>query len=171
MIDGVRSRGVVMDLSVFSETFAANRKLTYDLLDHLGEPDLERKWPRPGLDTFAKHFAEMAAVQQAFILALISARMDFSSVPDVFSFADEPKQVLRRRLQDADSALAETLAKKKVSSTVSWDDTSLPVEQHFTNLVSHEVFHHGMMVMALYQLGLPIPESWRTSWALPPSSH
>jgi len=159
-----------MHLWAFAETFAVNRKLTYDLLEQLTEDELRRSWPRPGLDTFAKHFQEMAAVQTAFVNALSSADMDFSNVPGVFSFADEAKEALRKQLHDADALLATTLNGKQIAATVNWEGMHLPVDQHFTNLISHEVFHQGMMTMVLYQFGLPIPASWITSWALPPSA-
>lgn len=152
--------------------FAVNRKLTYDLLEQLTEADLQRQWPRPGLDTFSKHFQEMASVQLAFISAMTTGAtgvMDFSSVPDVSAFQQEnDKEKLKHLLAMADQKL-EAALNGEVNAVVRWDDIEIPIEGHLNNLVSHEVFHHGQMTLALYLLQLPIPESWRFNWALPPS--
>jgi len=160
------------ELFSFLQVFAVNRRLTYDLLEQLTEEELQRQWPRPGLDTFSKHFQEMAIVQLAFISALTVGEtgvMDFSSVPDVFAFSQEnDKAKLKHLLTAADQKLADAL-NGEVNAVVRWDDIEIPVEGHLNNLVSHEVFHQGQMTLALYLLQLPIPESWQFNWALPPS--
>jgi hypothetical protein len=43
----------------------------------------------------------------------------------------------------------------------------LPVEQHFVNIISHEVFHQGMMTMHMYQSHTAMPVSLIESWSLP----
>jgi uncharacterized damage-inducible protein DinB len=158
------------ELLAMLQGFTVNRKLTYELLDQLSEEALGRKWPRPGLDTFSKHFQEMALVEQSFTKALYSGIMDFSPVPDVFAFMQVPqRERLRAMLGEADASLAKAL-QGKVKRTVRWDDITIPIEGHFTSLISHEVYHHGQMTLALYALGLDLPESWKRSWALPSSS-
>lgn len=157
------------DLSSYLQGFKVNRQLTYDLLNHLTEDDLQRQWPRPGLDTFSKHFQEMTAVQLAFISAMNTGVMDFSSVPDVYVFEQNNNKVyLQEMLASADKQLEEALS-GEISSFVKWDDLELSVEHHLVNLISHEVFHQGQMTLALYSFKLPIPESWCFNWALPPS--
>lgn len=160
------------ELFPFLQTFGVNRRLTYDLLEQLTEQDLQRQWPRPGLDTFSKHFQEMASVQLAFISALTTGEtgvMDFLTVPDVFAFPQENDKIkLKHLLTVADQKLEAALS-SEVNAVVRWDDIEIPVEGHLNNLVSHEVFHHGQMTLALYALQLPIPKSWQFNWALPPS--
>ena len=68
------------------QNFCVNRQLTYDILAQLSEGDLLQKWSRPGLDSFSKHFQEVASVQNAFSEAMITGKMDFSKVPGVFEF-------------------------------------------------------------------------------------
>lgn len=149
--------------------FWVHRQLTYELLERLTEEQLQAAWPRPGLDTFSKHFQEMSAVQQAFILAMKTGIMDFSTVPDVFSFIDiYDKKKLKTILQQSDLQLEEAFA-GEVSAFVKWDDIELPIEGHLVNLISHEVFHHGQMTLAMYYLKIPIPDSWQFNWALPAS--
>jgi uncharacterized damage-inducible protein DinB len=155
------------ELFPFLQAFGVNRRLTYDLLEQLTEEELQREWPRPGLNTFSKHFQEMASVQLAFISALTTGVMDFSSVPDVFAFPQEnDKSKLKHLLTVADQKLEAALS-GEVNAVVRWDDIEIPVEGHLNNLVSHEVFHQGQMTLALYLLQLPIPQSWQFNWALP----
>lgn len=150
--------------------FSVNRQLTYDLLNSLSEEDLTRKWPRPGLDSFAKQFQELAAVQRAFTGALSSGVMDFSAVPDVHGFTDTgDREALLKALREADRQMEQSLL-ETVKSSVRWDDIEIPAEGHLTNLISHEVFHQGQMLMMLYIFGLPVPESWATNWAVPAST-
>jgi len=49
-----------------------------DFLDILTEVEICYKLPRPGLDTFGKHFLEMAEVQKSYIKALEIGKVDFS---------------------------------------------------------------------------------------------
>ena len=160
------------ELLPYLQIFTVNRQLTYALLEQLTEEDLQRQWSRPGLDTFSKHFQEMAAVQLAFISAMTmgdSGIMDFSSVPDVFAFNQEnEKGKLQNLLASADKKLEEALH-GEVNTVVKWEDIEIAAEGHLVNLISHEVFHQGQMALALYSLNLPIPESWRFNWALPAS--
>lgn len=150
--------------------FSANRRLTLDLLEALSAQELERRWPRPGLDTFSQQIQEMAQVQLACVSALRSGVMDFSPVPAVTDFPDGvAKERLRELLSEADSKLEEAL-QGPVKASIRWDDVELPPEAHLTNLLAHEVFHQGQMVMAMYLLKIQVPESWRLSWALPPNS-
>lgn len=157
------------EIAHFLQGFGVNRQLTYDLLWQLTEDELQRQWPRPGLDTFSKHFQEMAAVQLAFISAMKTGVMDFSSVPDVSAFKQQnDKAKLKELLAFADKDLEDALG-GEVEALVKWDEIEIPVEGHLVNLISHEVFHQGQMTLALYSLKLSIPESWRFNWALPPS--
>lgn len=157
------------DLRNLVQTFLANRALTLDLLQSLGSEDLERVWPRPGLDSFSKHLNEMAQVQRAFIKALSTGTMDFTSVPDVFGFpSGSPRESLLAELNAADEELQARVEEVDPEQVVDWgDEMRIPADQHLVNLVSHEVFHQGMMVMAMYLFQIPIPESWIFNWALP----
>lgn len=149
--------------------FSANRRLTLDLLEALSAQELERKWPRPGLDTFSQQIQEMAQVQLACVTALRTGVMDFSPVPAVTDFpGGVGKEHLRELLKEADGKLEGAL-QGPIKASIRWDDMELPVEAHLTNLLAHEVFHQGQMAMAMYLLKIQVPESWRLSWALPPN--
>ena len=150
----------------------ATRQRTRDILDSLDDGELHRRWPRPGLDTFAKHLYEMASVERAFARSIAEGSMDFSEVPGVF---DIPAAVDRTTLfnlaQAADEALVDGVRNARPEAAVDWGEgPPLPLLQHLNHLICHEVFHHGMMAMACYVLGIELPESLRIAWALPKSS-
>ena len=149
-------------------TFIANRKVTYDILNALTDEELIEQWDRPGLDTFSKHFQEMAAVTNAYTEALKSGNMDFSMVPDVFEFQNvSNKDELVKLLQDSDSKLENIIKQNKYKKEVFWFDMTIPAEIHFTNIISHEIFHQGMMTMFMYQAHIHMPDSLTENWSLP----
>ena len=149
------------------ESFAANRKLTTDLLDSVTSEDLHCKFPRPGLDTIAKHIREMAAVQSAFVQAAKEGTMDFSAVPDVDAFEDADAAILKAELDQADASMNLEALSDSSCPDVIWDGEPISLEKHLVSLVAHEVFHQGMITMMLYYFGVKLPDTWVDSWALP----
>lgn len=149
------------------ESFAANRKLTIDLLDSVTSEDLHRTFPRPGLNTIAKHIREMAAVQSAFVQAAKAGAMDFSAVPDVDAFEDAGAATLKAELEQADASMNLVAPSDLSCPNVEWDGEPMSLEKHLVSLVAHEVFHQGMITMMLYYFGAKLPDSWVESWALP----
>lgn len=149
-------------------TFNANRKITYDILNMLTVEELNKKWDRPGLDTFSKHFQELAAVTNAYAEAMESGNMDFSNVPDVFEFVNiADKDELVKLLQESDAKMKTIVEQKKYKDEVFWFDMFLPTYIHFTNIISHEIFHQGMMTMFMYQNHIHMPMSLMDNWSLP----
>jgi uncharacterized damage-inducible protein DinB len=163
--------GEINMLIEFLETFKANRQLTYDILNKLSDEELKVVWTRPGLNSFAKNIREMIAVEEAFINAIDTREMKFDSVPDVFDFPEEfDRTELIKEMKKIDERFENVIKKIKNDITVEWFGMSISLETHITNLIAHEVFHQGMMVMALYQFNIEIPESWIESWSLPRTS-
>lgn len=155
-------------LKDFQTTFHANRKLTYDLINVLSDEDLIKPWPRPGLNTFEKHFHELAAVQNEFTDSITSGVIDFKGVPSVFDFSHgKSKQEILNELQSADKYFDQKIKNGPHAKTIDWFGMALPIEQHLCNLISHEVFHQGMMVSILYLFDITFPNSWIEDWALP----
>ncbi|KGO15607.1 MULTISPECIES: DinB family protein [Clostridium] len=155
-------------LGEFLETYKANRQLTYDILNQLSDEELKKTWTRPGLNSFVKNIKEMISVENAFITAIDNEDMSFDNVPDVFDFSgDLNRDKLLDGLKESDERLEKCINNIKGNKVIKWYDISIALETHLTNLIAHEVFHQGMMAMALYQFGIDIPKSWIESWALP----
>lgn len=149
-------------------TFLENHRLTYDLLKSLDEKQMNLKWERPGLDTFDKQFQELICVQDAFTAAIISRGMSFDTVPGVFEFGEirEQKELINL-MEAADRRLYQAIDEADPGLTVDWYGLKLSLYGHISNLVQHEVFHQGMMAMALYRNGIALPDSWLENWELP----
>ncbi|CAK2534009.1 putative damage-inducible protein DinB [Vibrio crassostreae] len=150
------------------ETFRENRKLTYALLEHLSEEQLVVTFQRPGLDNVSKQIQEMADVQGAFVEALFSGTIDFSTVPEVFDYRTSgSKSALLAYLQAADDKMETAIQASTMHPSVNWDGDSIDVCSHLCSLIAHETFHQGQLAMALYWLGIELPEIWGTMWAMP----
>lgn len=152
-------------------TFLANRKLTYDLINTLSDQQLDILWSRPGLNSFRKHFMEMISVQDAFSNAIESKVMSFDLVPDVYSYNEKmEKNKIIEEMKRADQRLLELFEEASETKRILWFDMELSLFSHLSNLIQHEVFHQGMMTLALYENKISIPASWIENWALPESN-
>lgn len=146
------------------------RSHTLDFLEMLTEEELCYKLPRPGLDTFGKHFLEMAEVQKAYIKALETGKIDFSvgnyDQPEIY----KKKSKLKAHLKKMDDYMVRTLKGiKDVNKEIDWGlgKENPNVLEHLQFLIQHEILHHGQLVAFAYLFSLPIPESIVNTWAFP----
>lgn len=147
------------------------RGLTYSMLEHLTVEQLVTPFPRPVYDTFGKHFQELGAVQEAYLDAMKTGRLDFAK----FNFQiDEElvksKTALRRYLESVDNMMEEFLTNEleNVVKSIDWglpDNPSLV--EHLNLLNQHETLHHGQFVAYCYLLNIKFPEPWPEVWGLP----
>ena len=149
--------------------FTYNAGLRFELVGKLTDEQLHALWPRPGLNTFAKQFLEIAAVEREFANALDSGVLNFGAVPGVFEFPDRvSRQEISSALVASDALLQERLGRAAPDLVVDWGGgIQTGLVGHLSNLISHELFHHGQMLMAMYVLQCEIPEGWINSWSVP----
>jgi hypothetical protein len=150
----------------------AGAELRTELLMQLSGEELEMKWPRPGLDSFSKHFQEIASVQSAFADAISVGAVGpaLGEVPDVFDFsANVTRANLEQLLADADERLAAAVATAAPEATVDWGEAggALGLPAHLANVATHEAFNHGQMLMAMYVLKIATPAGWAAAWSIP----
>lgn len=146
------------------------RSHTLDFLAILTEDEICYKLPRPGLDTFGKHFLEMAEVQKAYIKALETGKIDFSvgnyEQPKIY----KKKSRLRAHFKKMDNYMVRVLKGiRDVNRKIDWGlgKENPSVLEHLQFLVQHEILHHGQLVAFAYLFSLPIPESMVNTWAFP----
>ena len=158
------------NLQRVSSSWRFYRSHTLDFLEMLTEEEICYKLPRPGLDTFGKHFLEMAEVQKSYIKALETGKIDFSvgnyEQPEIY----EKKSKLRAHFEKMDDYLVRTLERiKDVSREIDWGlgKDNPNVLEHLQFLIQHEILHHGQLVAFAYLYSLPIPESIVNTWAFP----
>lgn len=147
-----------------------HRNHTLDFLEILTEEEICCKLPRPGLDTFGKHFLEMAEVQKAYIKALETGKIDFSlgnyDQPEIY----KKKLKLRAHFKKMDDYMVNVLKGiTDVNREIDWGlgKNNPNVLEHLQFLIQHEILHHGQLVAFAYLFSLPIPESIVTTWAFP----
>lgn len=74
------------------------RNNTKAFINELTDEELNRKMPRPGIDTFMKHFEEMCDVEQAYLDACISGFMEFDCVKEMMSMTVlQPRRIFSLR--------------------------------------------------------------------------
>ncbi len=143
----------------------ATREQTHAILDALSDKGLVTQWDRPGLDTFAKHFVEMSEVQTAYAEALTTGTMNFSKVTNTCP-EDITVDKLKTYLRDAEANFESATENCQIDK-IDWFGESVSLMMHLTRLLTHEVFHHGMMTLQMYQQDIQIPECMKDAWALP----
>lgn len=146
------------------------RSHTLDFLKILTEEEICYKFPRPGLDTFGKHFLEMAEVQKSYIKALETGKIDFSvgnyDQPEIY----RKKSKLRAHFKIMDRYMVKVVKSvKDVNVKIDWrlGKENPNVLEHLQFLIQHEILHHGQLVAFAYLFSLPIPESIVRNWAFP----
>ena len=136
-------------------------------IEELTEEELHRKMPRPGIDTFMKHFEEMCDVEQAYLDACISGSMEFDCVKenDEYDGASTKADILSM-MQIQDERL-EAIANEYADNNVVWDEDDVKtICSQLRNLCIHETLHLGQLIAFSYAMGISIPEFIIESWAL-----
>jgi len=146
------------------------RSHTLDFLEILTEKEICYKLPRPGLDTFGKHFLEMAEVQKSYVKALEIGKIDFSvgnyNQPKIYM----KKAKLREQFKEMDKCMIGVLKEiKDVNRRIEWGlgKDNPNILEHLQFLIQHEILHHGQLVAFAYLFSLPIPERIINNWAFP----
>jgi hypothetical protein len=155
------------ELAQWAEAWRQTRALTYDLLAVL-PPAVLNFSPHPDFGTFSRQIRHAGDVQACYQAALESGTMDFSAVPRQRQ-AEQSKDHLEGYLRALDASLLETvrgLRGERLTRPILWDGEPLSPLRHLVRLLQHETLHHGMWTIYAKVADLPIPPSWRASWAL-----
>jgi hypothetical protein len=133
----------------------------------LGEAGLKNSFPRPGLDTYGKHFEEMIDIQNAYVDAIETGVMNFDNTKGNEEYTGESSSsTLLSRMKFLDKRLVE-LAHKNSEKLIEWDENDRKtVVTQIRNLCIHEAMHIGQLVAFSYVTGVKIPESIVGGWAL-----
>lgn len=156
-----------IELEQVLEDWSFIRKNTYAFINALSTEDLTRKMPRPGIDTFMKHFEEMCDVSQAYLDACISGNMKFDCVKenDEYQGTGSKDEILSR--MTAQDKRMQTIVEEYADNKVCWDEEDIKtINSQLRNLCIHETLHIGQMIAFAYAMGIEIPEFVIDSWAL-----
>lgn len=150
------------------EAWMRHHRMTYSLLDKLTEAQLRMPLPHPELNTFAKHYEEMAAVQQAYALAFVSGKLDFSMLPRDNEYTGTKSQKeLRADMEAADKAVLDGSAACPPDRVIDIFGNKCSRIDLVHTLLHHELFHHGMFNNYAWLKEFNLPQDWRDFWWIP----
>lgn len=143
------------------------RQNTLAFIEALSNEDLVRQLPRPGIDTFMKHFEEMCDVQKAYLDACVSGEMGFEGVKENDEYTGmTSKQEIIEKLSEQDNRIAD-IVKNYPTSKIVWDEDDVKtLNSQLRNLCVHETLHIGQLIAFAYVMGIRIPEFVVESWSL-----
>ncbi len=143
------------------------RQNTLAFIETLSNEDLVRRLPRPGIDTFMKHFEEMCDVQKAYLDACVSGEMGFEEVKENDEYTGmTSKEEIVEKLSEQDNRIAD-IVKNYATSKIAWDEDDVKtLNSQLRNLCVHEALHIGQLIAFAYAMGIRIPEFVVESWSL-----
>ncbi len=142
-----------------------HHQMTYSLLEQLTEEQLHVKLPRPGLDTYCKHFQEMAEVQQDYARAFHTHVLEFTT-GTVYT-DDSSKEELRLAFAEADAAIQAGIAACPPEQRIDIFGMAGTRADLIQTLLHHELFHHGQFSIFSYPMKMNLPKDWRDFWWIP----
>lgn len=155
------------ELEQWAEDWQQTRGLTYDLLGVL-PPAVLNFSPHPDFGTFSRQIRHLGDIQASYLAALDTGRMDFTAQPRQRK-AEQSRDHLEGYLRALDTSLLDAvraLRGDRLNRPILWDREQLSPLRHLVRLLQHETLHHGMWAIYAKVADLPLPPSWRASWAL-----
>jgi uncharacterized damage-inducible protein DinB len=150
------------------EAWMRHHRMTYSMLDQLTDEQLYAPLSRPGLNMFAKHYEEMADVQQAYARAFHSGKLDFSMLSKEKPYTGEStKEELRAAMERADEAIAEGIVACPLDRAIDIFGMQGSRADLVQTLLHHELFHQGQFSIFVHELKFDLPQDWREFWWLP----
>lgn len=145
------------------------RQNTIEIIKNLGDDGLNIKLPRPGLNTFKKHFQEMMAIQESYITGIQNGRMSFDTDEEKYCNVNSVQEFLDT-MNKLDDELKAVISNTDFNHEIKWEFGEIKtVASHLCALSTHEVFHIGQLIAFMYVLNIPIPSFLIENWALPTS--
>ncbi len=145
------------------------RQNSTEFIKTLGDEGLKKELPRPGLNTYCKHFQEMISVQTCYVRAVETGKMDFDGVGDNDSFDGmDSVDSLLSKMKIEDEKFKNALSKVEADMTIDWsitDEEPKILSSHIANISIHETLHIGQLVAFSYATGVDIPEFIKEMWA------
>lgn len=143
------------------------RENTLAFINSLSDDDLKKKLPRPGLDTFMKHFEEMCDVEQAYLDACVSGSMEFDCVQENDDYKGESsREQIIAKMQEQDERI-DIIIQENADNKITWSEDDIKsLNSQLRNLCVHETLHIGQLIAFSYVMGIEIPAFVVEGWAL-----
>jgi len=136
-------------------------------IQQLGDARLKTKLPRKGLDTFAKHFEELIAVQNASIDGIETGSMTFNCCKEDHDYEGNLNvQELLEQMKATDSRMLEVISKSSDDCEVDWWGEKKTLLNQISWQIAHESMHLGQLIAFCHVLNIQMPKDVVSSWAL-----
>jgi len=147
------------------EAWMRHHRMTYSLLEKLTDDQLYNEVLKPDLTNFARHYEEMAKVQEAYADAFISGMLDFSSLPqDSVYKGNKSKAELKANLEKADKLVLKNVKACLSDRVIDIFGNSCSRIDLVHTMLHHELFHHGMFSVFSYDMKFNLPQDWNDFW-------
>jgi hypothetical protein len=147
------------------EAWMRHHRMTYSLLGKLKDEQLYAEVLKPDLTSFARHFEEIASVQEAYAAAFLSGKLDFSDLPRDSEYkGNKSKSELKMALEVADQMVLENVKACPADRAIDIFGNRCSRIDLVHTLLHHELFHHGMFSVFSYDLKFNLPQDWNDFW-------
>jgi uncharacterized damage-inducible protein DinB len=151
------------------EAWQRHHRMTYSVLEQLTPEQLYAPLPRPTLNTFAKHFEEMADVQRAYAQAFHSGKLDFSMLSKDKPYSGvSTKDEIKAFMADADKRIFDGMAAASPDRAIDIFGMRGSRADLVQTLLHHELFHQGQFYIFSNALKFDLPKDWRDFWWIAP---
>ena len=141
--------------STIEESFNRSFQLYQDLVEKIDETALGSKLDSIPSNTLGEQLWCVVGARESFSQAIVANEWaGFSCSLDTTTDKDDVADALSR----SSEAVLETLKSIEHFSEVQ--------NRLIVDLLEHEAAHHGQLIRYIYGLKLPIPESWKSKYAL-----
>jgi len=147
------------------EAWMRHHRMTYSFIEKLTEEQLYAEILKPDLTSFAKHYEEMAKVQEAYANGFIIGRLDFSDLPPDSSYlGKKTKDELIADLRKADEMVMENVEQCPPDRPIEIFGNQCSRIDLIHTMLHHELFHHGMFSIFSYRMEFNLPKDWNDFW-------
>ena len=130
------------------------RGITLKFISELSDSDLDKTLPRKELNTIRLQIEELAMMQENWVNAITSGKMDFTAEP----LENKTKQGLASRFETLDKKLEESLISLDGNEAIDWFGEAKSIYEHFASMISHEMMHIGQIIAFCYATGIHVPD-------------
>ena len=150
------------------EAWMRHHRMTYSLLEKLTDDQLFAEILKPDLTSFARHFEEIARVQEAYADAFLSGKLDFSDLPPDSEYeGKKSKDELKSDLEKADKLVMKNIKACPPDKVINIFGNRCSRVDLVQTLLHHELFHHGMFSVFSYSMKFNLPKDWNDFWWTP----
>lgn len=146
-------------IDLFLSEWRWARLLSRSVLEVLPESSLITQ-PLACAGPWWKQFRHLARVQENYIQALQTCRINFSVDTSAYSGGSD-RAALLSYLDESDQKLFQAIKARSLPTQIDWFGDSISLELHLARLLSHETLHHGQFIIYARQTGLTLPKCWR----------